>query len=141
VANLPQFQIRARYDDSTISVYQAYGDSIADPALKAQRLVPPFSFERMTWIKPSFLWMMYRSEWAQSAGQERILELRIKRKDWEAALREAILTTPERHVFKDAREWRTKLAEARIRVQWDPERSLKKSASPTGRYKSESRSC
>ncbi|MGW1086997.1 DUF4291 family protein [Streptomyces sp. NPDC002596] len=25
----------------------------------------------MTWIKPSFLWLMHRSNWAQKSGQER----------------------------------------------------------------------
>jgi hypothetical protein len=26
--------------------------------------VPPFKVDRMTWVKPSFLWMTYRSGWA-----------------------------------------------------------------------------
>ncbi|MBL8891477.1 MAG: DUF4291 family protein [Planctomycetaceae bacterium] len=30
---------------------------MAEPALKQQRFVAPFSFDRMTWIKPSFLWL------------------------------------------------------------------------------------
>lgn len=48
-------EIRASYDRDGIVVYQAYSSAIADPALKAQRFVEPFSFGRMTWIKPSFL--------------------------------------------------------------------------------------
>ncbi len=27
----------------------------------------------MTWIKPSFLWLMHRSNWGQKSGQERVL--------------------------------------------------------------------
>ncbi len=54
--------IRAVYDDKTIRVYQAYGDDIADAALAHGTFVaPPFKMGRMTWIKPSFLWMMYRA--------------------------------------------------------------------------------
>lgn len=49
------YEIRALYDRETITVYQAYNDAIADAALQAQTFVAPFSFERMTWIKPSFL--------------------------------------------------------------------------------------
>ena len=51
----PRYEIRADSDRDTIAVYQAYSPAIADAALKAGRFVPPFSFHRMTWIKPSFL--------------------------------------------------------------------------------------
>ena len=54
-------QIRAIFDEDTITVYQAYSKKIALPAVKNQKFVPPFKMERMTWIKPSFLWMMYLS--------------------------------------------------------------------------------
>ena len=47
-------EIRAKYDQNTISIYQAYNKKIADVAVKNQKFVAPFSFNRMTWIKPSF---------------------------------------------------------------------------------------
>jgi len=40
----------------------------------------------MTWIKPSFLWMMYRSGWATKPGQEHILATQITRDGFEWAL-------------------------------------------------------
>ncbi|AMD95606.1 hypothetical protein AXF11_08495 [Leptotrichia sp. oral taxon 847] len=52
--------IYAVFDDKTIRVYQAYNNEIADEALKLGRFGSKFSLNRMTWIKPSFLWMMYR---------------------------------------------------------------------------------
>ncbi|KVO23820.1 DUF4291 family protein [Burkholderia ubonensis] len=56
---IPLRQIRAMYDDRTIRVYQAYSDAIADSAITHGTFVsPPFKTERMTWIKPSFLWMI-----------------------------------------------------------------------------------
>jgi len=57
----PLREIRADFDRTTIVVYQAYGAAIAKPALENQKFVSPFSFNRMTWIKPSFLWLMERS--------------------------------------------------------------------------------
>ena len=51
--------VRAAYTAETITVYQAYGPQIADPAVRAGTFVPPFSRDRMTWIKPSFGWMMH----------------------------------------------------------------------------------
>ncbi len=53
-------QVRARFSADTITVYQAYPAQIAVPAVAAGRFVDPFSQARMTWIKPSFLWVMYR---------------------------------------------------------------------------------
>jgi hypothetical protein len=40
----PSYEIRADHDTSTIVVYQAFGDAIADAALRAGRFVAPFSF-------------------------------------------------------------------------------------------------
>ena len=74
-----EHEIRADYDRDTVVIYQAYSPAIADAALKAGRFVPPFSFHRMTWIKPSFLWLMHRSNWGQKGGQERVLAVRVSR--------------------------------------------------------------
>jgi hypothetical protein len=68
-----QYEIRAHYDAQTIVVYLAYVAAIALPALKAHKLVPPFSFNRMTWIKPSFLWLIERCNWGQKSGQDYIV--------------------------------------------------------------------
>ncbi len=78
--------IRAVFDKETITVYQAYRKEIAEPAIQQQKFVPPFKMERMTWIKPSFLWMMYRSGWGMKTGQEYILAIKIKREGWEIAM-------------------------------------------------------
>lgn len=43
----PYRQIRALYDDETIAIYQAYAPEIADPALAAGTVVPPFALNRM----------------------------------------------------------------------------------------------
>src|SRR5262249_49072256 len=100
-------EIRAEYDRETIVVYQAYAPAIAEPAIRAQRFVPPFSFGRMTWIKPSFLWLMHRSNWGRKAGQERTLAVRIRRSGWDRALSLAILTSPEASVFRSPDAWTT----------------------------------
>ena len=52
--------IYAVFNDKTMRVYQAYNNEIADEALKLGKFGSKFSLSRMTWIKPSFLWMMYR---------------------------------------------------------------------------------
>ncbi|AYF75445.1 DUF4291 domain-containing protein [Nocardia yunnanensis] len=120
-----KFEIRADYDRDSIVVYQAYRPEIAEAAVAAQRFVPPFSTERMTWIKPSFRWLMQRSNWARKDGQERILAVRITRAGWEEALAQAVLTSPERRVYAGNEQWRSLFARSVVHVQWDPEYSLR----------------
>lgn len=109
-------EIRADYDDQSIVVYQAYSPAIAEPAVAAQRFVPPFKMERMTWIKPSFLWMMYRCGYAQKEGQERVLAVRITRAGFDWAVANAV----ESNIS----------GKPAVRVQWDPERGLHHQALP-----------
>jgi hypothetical protein len=116
--------VRAVFDAETITVYQAYGDAIADAALAAGRFVSPFEFERMTWIKPSFLWMMYRSSWGRSPGQERVLAVRISREGFEWALARAVLSTFDSTIHVDQADWRREVIASSVRVQWDPDRSV-----------------
>lgn len=120
-----EYEIRANYDKDTIVVYQAYRNDIAEPALKQQQFVSPFSLKRMTWIKPSFLWMMHRSQWGQKKGQENILAIRISRYGWEKALSLGVLTHPFAQVYSDPNYWEQQFKEAKVHVQWDPERSLR----------------
>lgn len=117
-------EIRASFDRNSIVMYQAYNDAIADAALQAKRFVAPFSFQRMTWIKPSFLWLMERSGWATKSNQTRIMAVRITRDGWESALADAVLTSFEPGVHRSREEWRSQFDSAQIHVQWDPERSL-----------------
>jgi hypothetical protein len=120
-----QRAIRADYDDRSIVVYQAYRPEIASAAARAGRFVAPFNLNRMTWIKPSFLWMMERCGWASKPGQERVLAIRMSRAGWDEALSQATLTTFEPAIYGDFDAWRRSLEAAPVRVQWDPERDLR----------------
>jgi hypothetical protein len=119
-------QIRASYDSRTIRVYQAYSDAIAESALRQGKFVsPPFSMTRMTWIKPSFLWMMYRAGWGKKdAGQKRILAIDIRRDGFEWALANSCLSYHDLQLHENIDTWRAQLAASPVRIQWDPERDI-----------------
>lgn len=123
-------EIRADFDGDSIVIYQAYPDAIADAALKAGRFVPPFSTGRMTWIKPSFLWLMHRSRWGLKGGQGRILAVRIGRAGWERALSLAVPTAFEPSAFRSPGEWEEQFRRAVVHLQWDTERSIRGAALP-----------
>ena len=136
----PRKQVRALFDDESITVYQAYSAAVALPAVKAQRLnaSPQFKVDRMTWIKPSWCWMMYvirvpllhypfrHHFWIafhntsryrcgyshKDRGQERVLALRMTHSHFHELLGTARLST---HAGAAADP-------DSVRVQWDPER-------------------
>jgi len=116
--------IYAIYDDKTIRVYQAYNNEIADEALKLGKFGSKFSLTRMTWIKPSFLWMMYRSGWASKQGQERILAIDLKRGEFDEIVRNAVLSSFREVSDLSKEEWKEKLENSEVRCQWDPDRDI-----------------
>jgi hypothetical protein len=114
--------IRAALSENTVRVYQAYRPEIANAALKAGTFVPPFSMSRMTWIKPSFNWMMYRCGFARKVGQEVVLGIDITRAGFEWALEHAVLSRYDPSIHSSHDEWQNSLTDAPVRIQWDPER-------------------
>ncbi|MFI6644069.1 DUF4291 domain-containing protein [Streptomyces sp. NPDC050504] len=121
----PKYRIRALHTDSTVTVYQAYPPGIGLPAAADGRFPAAWKRDRMTWIKPSFLWMMYRCGWAAKEGQETVLAVEITREGFEWALARACLSHYERGLHPDRAHWQRTLKRAPARVQWDPERDLR----------------
>jgi len=75
----------------------------------------------MSWIKPNFLWMMFRSGWGTKEGQEVTLAVLLKRSAFDAILKEAFHSTfvPEAYPSKD--EWKRAIAHSSVGLQWDPD--------------------
>ncbi|MBR1701543.1 MAG: DUF4291 domain-containing protein [Lachnospiraceae bacterium] len=117
-------QIRAVYTDTTIRVYQAYCPEIAEEAVRLQTFGSHFSLNRMTWIKPSFLWMMYRCGWAGKEGQERVLAIDLTREGFDSAVKQAVLSSYKEECGLSREEWKKLVEKSDVRVQWDPEKDV-----------------
>ncbi|MDI3404788.1 DUF4291 domain-containing protein [Streptomyces cavernicola] len=117
--------IRALHTDTTVTVYQAYSPALGLPAARDGHFPAAWKRDRMTWVKPSFLWMMYRCGWGAKDGQQTVLAVEIDRAGFEWALRNACLSHYERDLHADAQAWRQELRSAPARVQWDPERDIR----------------
>jgi hypothetical protein len=113
--------ILAQFDVDTIVVYQAYRPSIARYAVEARRFGRDFSYSRMSWIKPNFLWMMYRSGWGTKEGQEVTRALRLRRQFFDGLLLEGVASSFEQSHFATLGEWKAAVANSAVRVQWDPD--------------------
>ncbi|MFE6762091.1 DUF4291 domain-containing protein [Streptomyces sp. NPDC057689] len=123
-STVPRHRIRALHTAGTVTVYQAYTPSLGLPAARDGRFPAAWKRDRMTWIKPSFLWMMYRCGWGTKEGQETVLAVEITREGFDWALAHAELSHYERGVHPDRATWQRDLRRASARVQWDPERDL-----------------
>jgi hypothetical protein len=121
----PARRIRALHTATTITVYQAYHPSIGLPAARDGRFPPAWKRDRMTWIKPSFLWMMYRCGWGLKEDQQTVLALELTREGFDRALGHACLSHFDRDHHPDPAAWRLALRRAPARIQWDPERDLR----------------
>jgi hypothetical protein len=113
--------ILAQYDDESIVVYQAYNPTIGRYAVEHGRFGGDFSFSRMSWVKPNFLWMMYRSGWGTKENQEITLALRVRRAFFDSLLAEAVASTWDRDQFDTREEWSRAVGRSAVRLQWDPD--------------------
>ena len=116
--------IVAHQTETQVVVYQAYNPAIAQFAVENQYLGgPSFSYSRMSWIKPNFLWMMYRCGWASKENQERVLALWLSKIDFEQILGQAVFSTFTAGNYESADAWQQELATKDVRLQWDPDHS------------------
>lgn len=117
-------KIRALYTEDMIRVYQAFNKTIADEAIKKGTFGSSFKADRMTWIKPSFLWMMYRCGWAAKESQECVLAIDIKRDAFDYIVQNAVISKYDAQSGISYAEWKEQIKKSDIRCQWDPERDL-----------------
>jgi hypothetical protein len=115
--------ILASHDADNIVVYQAYRPEIGRHAAQNQRFGGEFSFGRMSWIKPNFLWMMYRSGWGTKEGQEVTLAITIPRSLFDEILAIAVPSAFDASQYRDHDNWKGALASSEVRLQWDPDHS------------------
>ncbi len=118
--------ILAQYDIDSIVVYQAYRAAIGHFASQHGYFGGEFKLTRMTWIKPNFLWMMYRSGWGRKEGQEVILAIRLRRSAFDFILAQAVCSQYNSDLYSSQQEWNHALKTSDVRLQWDPDHS------PTG---------
>jgi hypothetical protein len=113
--------ILAHFDDDTVIVYQAYRPAIGLYAVEHGHFGGEFSYSRMSWVKPNFLWMMYRSGWGTKEGQEVTLAVRLRRAFFDSLLAAAVPSTWDRERYATEDEWSRAVGRSSVRLQWDPD--------------------
>lgn len=122
--NIPQNGqvILGHQNDDQIVVYQAYNHHIAKHAIANQKLGGShFSYSRMSWIKPNFLWMMHRCGWAEKENQENVIAIWMKKTDFEIILENAVYSSFQENIYYNRENWKNELEQKDVRLQWDPD--------------------
>jgi hypothetical protein len=117
-------QILAAFDEGGVFVYQAFRPETVEAALAKGTFDKGFSLDRMTWIKPSFGWMLYRSGYAMKHRQQRILKIKLRHEGFRTILGRAVPTVYKPHLYATVEDWQSALRRCEVRVQWDPDRDL-----------------
>lgn len=113
--------IMAQFDHESVVVYQAYNRAIGHYAAQHGYFGGSFSMTRMSWIKPNFLWMMYRSGWGNKENQEVTLAVRIKRSAFEQILSGVVHSSYVEVIYGSPNSWKKALKHSDVRLQWDPD--------------------
>ncbi len=113
--------ILAQFDERSIVVYQAYKPSIGHFAARHGHFGGEFQFDRMSWIKPNFLWMMFRSGWGTKPGQEITLAVKITREGFDSILAAAVHSSYVPELYARREDWKKELSASAVRLQWDPD--------------------
>ena len=117
-------EVRAVFNRETIRVYQAYNNAIASEAVQLGTFGNRFKMDRMSWIKPSFLWMMNRCSWASKENQEHVLAIDIKREGFDYLLNSAVDSSYNENIYGSKAYWEYKMQHTDVMCQWDPERDV-----------------
>ncbi|SDR82453.1 protein of unknown function [Polaribacter sp. KT25b] len=108
--------------NNNIIVYQAFNLNISKWAIENQKFGGShYKFSRMSWIKPNFLWMMYRAGWAKKEHQQKILAIEISKSNFEVLLEEAVHSDFKEEIYVTKENWKSQLAKSKVRLQWDPD--------------------
>jgi hypothetical protein len=127
LAEIPESgrHILAQQTDEQIVVYQAFNPSIANFAVEHQFFGGNhYSYGRMSWIKPNFLWMMYRCGWAEKENQESVLAIWLLKKDFDTILGEAAHSSFKKEFYPTQEAWKQDLIKRSVRLQWDPDHDI-----------------
>lgn len=119
-----QKQIYAAYDNEGLFVYQAFKPKIVATAAAKGTFGTGFNTNRLTWIKPSFAWVLQRTKYATKHRMNAIARIKLSHEGWLHILQQSIPTQYDAQRYPSEEVWQQALEPAPVIHQWDPERDL-----------------
>jgi hypothetical protein len=117
-------RVLAAFDAEGVYVYAAFKPATVRAAVRLGTFGAGFTLDRMTWIKPSFGWMLHRSDYATKHRQEAVARVRLSHAGFLDILARGVPTHHDPALFPTEDEWASALDASDVRYQWDPDRAL-----------------
>ena len=116
--------IYAAYDDEGVFIYQAFKPKTVEIAVELGTFGKGFGFDRLSWIKPSFGWVLRRTKYATKNRMQAIAKIKISHSAFLEILNQSIETHWNDQLFDKEMDWQRTLNHSDVIHQWDPERDL-----------------
>lgn len=117
-------RIFAYYDDEGIFVYQAFKPSVVEFAVENGTFGKGFGLDRITWIKPSFGWILQRTNYASKHKMEAIAKIKLSHEAWYEILSNSVPSQFDELRYENQMQWNLEVEKSDIIHQWDPDRAL-----------------
>ena len=116
--------VYADYDEQGVYVYQAFKPETVEIAVEKGTFGKGFGFDRTSWIKPSFGWVLRRTKYGTKNRMQGIAKIKITHDAFLEILNQSIESHWNKNVFPNEDDWMLALKKSEVIHQWDPERDL-----------------
>ncbi|MEO1451778.1 MAG: DUF4291 family protein [Bacteroidota bacterium] len=116
--------IYADYDETGVYMYQAFKPAIVAVAVEKGTFGKGFGLDRITWIKPSFCWVLRRSKYGTKNRMQAIARIKISHEAFLEILSQSIETHWNETIYPQETHWENALKHSDVIHQWDPERDI-----------------
>ena len=104
--------IYADYDEEGVFVYQAFKPKIVAHAVQLGTFGKGFGLDRITWIKPSFYWVLRRTKYGTKNRMKAIARIKITHRAFLEILNQSIETHWDEQRFASEFEWQSALSQS-----------------------------
>ncbi|MBT28547.1 MAG: hypothetical protein CMO01_02720 [Thalassobius sp.] len=112
------------YDEEGVFVYQAFKPETVEIAVKLGTFGKGFGLDRITWIKPSFCWVLRRTKYATKNRMQGIARIKISHEAFLEILNQSVETMWNENLYPNQDNWQTEINKSDVIHQWDPERDV-----------------
>lgn len=116
--------VYADFDEEGVYVYQAFKPKTVQIAVELGTFGKGFTFERTSWIKPSFGWVLRRTKYGTKNRMQGIAKIKMRHQAFEEILDQSIESHWNKALFDQEDSWSKALNKSDVIHQWDPERDL-----------------
>ena len=116
--------VYADFDEDGVYVYQAFRPKTVQIAVEKGTFGKGFTFERTSWIKPSFGWVLRRTKYGSKNRMQVIAKIKLGHDSFLDLLSQSVDAHCNPDFFENEDSWTRAINTSDVIHQWDPERDI-----------------